>query len=100
MEMNRRSFFGATAAAAFAGPSVVAEAVKPAAGKLASLAMSIDTKPLQEAMTGYSTVLGKARAFQFGGDRHYTYRTGYPAIDALRSISGVHKERMEKRLDR
>jgi len=28
----------------------------------------------------------------------YEYRTGFPSIDCLRSVSGVHRARMERRL--
>lgn len=98
--MNRRSFFGASAAAAVAGPSAIAEAV--AVPRQSTIALAFDSAPLSETLSGYASVLGQAARIsapiQFSQDRHYVYRTGHPAIDALRSVSGVYKQRMERRL--
>lgn len=104
--MDRRSFFGFGAGALAAGPSVVTEMAKAAPVKgMASLGITIDKTPALDAALGeardFASVLARVRPFQFGGhhDRHYVYRTGYPAIDALKSISGAHKALMEKRMD-
>jgi len=94
--LSRRSFFGAAAGAAVAAPAIAAEASAPQS--LASMSFAVDAAPLSEAIQGYAGVLRRGRAIQFPdrpSDR-YVYRTGHPAIDALRSVSGVHKERMER----
>jgi len=97
--MNRRAFFGAAAGAAVAAPAIAAEVAAPKA--MESLSLMIDAAPFEQALHGYAGIVGKARAIQFNdrpSDR-YVYRTGYPGIDALRSISGVHKALMEKQMD-
>lgn len=104
--ISRRSFFGTAAAAIVAAPAVAAQAASPSMPGLPGLAMSIGTSPMAEAIEAISYVgTLKMRPFAFagggggGGDRHYVYRTGFPSIDALRSVSGVHRYLMEKRIN-
>jgi hypothetical protein len=106
--MNRRSFFGAAAAAPIAASAFAAAPRFPdggmVGGKLQTLSLAMDAAPVMEALEPLKYAVGISRSFDpaaFGrtgsGDR-YVYRTGFPSIDALSSISGVHKARMEKRL--
>lgn len=101
--MNRRSFFGATTAAVVAGPSAVAEAVLPARPP-AVLGFAYDYAPLRAAageLIEISEMVGKVRPFAFPSDREpYVHRTGNAAVDALRSVSGVYREQMLKRMER
>jgi hypothetical protein len=104
--MDRRSFFGLAAGAAVA-PAM------PAPAKLSTLSLAINAEPLRQALAPmvegiaelheYASLAGRVRPYGFGGqggrDR-YVYRTGYPAVDALRSVSGVHRALMEKRMER
>lgn len=102
--MNRRGFLGALAAAPAALPAVANgvanDAVSIGGGNVAKLGLAVDTSALDMAV-GHAreivAVAGQIRPFDFGSRREYVYRTGYPEIDALRSVSGVHKKRMESR---
>ena len=99
--LSRRSFFGVAAGAAVAAPAIAAskpDLYIPRGVPLESMSFALDAAPLSEAIQGYASVLRNGRAIQFNdlpSDR-YVYRTGHPSIDALRSVSGVHKERMER----
>lgn len=96
--MNRRSFFGFAAAAPIAGKMAVSEVVAPA---LAETAWGTSWQ-YGEALTFGEphNILERARSFDVGASgKDQAYRTGYPEIDALRSVSGVHKKRMERRMD-
>ncbi len=70
-----------------------------------TLGFAFDAKPITEALEPLKYAVGAARSFQFdpglmrrpGRDDRYVYRTGFPSIDALRSVSGVHKALMEAR---
>jgi hypothetical protein len=112
--MNRRSFFGAAAGVAAAAPALAAVPHFPDGGfvagaKLHTLKVAADTSALTdqfELIKGYSQSLDFERRIcrhpyrpPAGETAKYIYRTGYPSIDALRSISGVHKQRMENRLE-
>ncbi len=98
--MDRRSFFGATAAA-LAGAPAMADALVKSPARLQTLSVALDAAPIKAAFGEMQTaVLGVSRSFapiQFRRDKEYIYRTGNPAIDALRSVSGVHRALMEKR---
>jgi hypothetical protein len=95
--MNRRGFLGALAIAPAVGPEIMK--TQPVQASVAKLGFSMDSSAIGEALGQArelsSMVSGKIRPFNFGGGRDYVYRTGCPAIDALRSVSGVHKQRME-----
>lgn len=95
--MNRRGFLGALAIAPAVAPEIMQP--RPIGGSVASLGFTIDSSALGVALGQAkelsSMVAGKIRPFNFGSGRDYIYRTGCPAIDALRSVSGVHKQRME-----
>ena len=97
--MDRRSFFGVTAAALAGAPAVAEAAMNPSS--LGVLSVALDAAPLKAALGDMQTaVLGVSRSFaplQFRSEKEYVYRTGSPAIDALRSVSGVHRALMEKR---
>lgn len=97
--MNRRGFLGALAIAPAVGPEIMK--AQPVQASVAKLGFIMDSSSLGEALGQArelsSMVSGKIRPFNFGGGRDYVYRTGCPAIDALRSVSGVHKQRMEDR---
>lgn len=98
--MDRRSFFGA-AAAALAGAPAIADAVIKSPASMQALSVAFDGAPLAAAIENMQTsVLGVSRSFlpmQWQRDKEYIYRTGNPAIDALKSVSGVHRALMEKR---
>jgi hypothetical protein len=112
--LSRRSFFGAAAVAPIAAsalaevPRFPAGGIVGAASKLQTLTVGLDTSAISEQ---FEMIKGYSQSFENPPCRHpyrppaagptdrYIYRTGFPAIDALRSISGVHKARMEKRYD-
>jgi hypothetical protein len=111
--LSRRSFFGAAAGVAAAAPALASVPTFPnggmVGGKLQTLKLAVDASPIAEQ---FELIKGYSQSFPIynGPCRHpyrppdaapadrYIYRTGFPSIDALRSISGVHKARMEKRL--
>jgi hypothetical protein len=101
--LDRRAFFGVGASAAVAAPSIAATLAKaaPAGGTEAvEAALSLNGEPLRPGAYLSQAIVGKARSIDFGSRHdHYIYRTGYPEIDALRSVSGVHKAQMERRLE-
>lgn len=96
--MNRRAFLGAMAAAPAVAPQVMA--AQPIAASVATLGFKIDSAAFGEAVSQareLRAVVGRIRPFDFGSRKDYVYRTGYPEIDALRSVSAVHKKRMEEK---
>lgn len=97
--MNRRAFLGAIAAAPAVAPQVMA--AQPIAASVATLGFKIDSAgAFGEAVSQareLRAVVGRIRPFDFGSRKDYVYRTGYPEIDALRSVSAVHKKRMEEK---
>jgi len=95
--MNRRSFFGAAAASVAAAPAALKEAA--AAPAMETLSLALDAKPLLPILGEIKSFVGSAGGFHpFFDGRRYVHYVGVPAIDALRSVSGVHKALMEKRL--
>lgn len=103
--MNRRSFLRAVAAAPVAAPAILQASAAPAtkSAGISTLGIAVDGSALRAVVADLDTLgsalkVGRAMSFNRRSDR-YAYRTGYPAIDALRSVSGVHKARMEKRMD-
>lgn len=103
IDLSRRSFFGTVAGAAVVGPGAAKDAIAEGISPATSLRFKMmDTAGLGDRLVELNKIsasIGRVRDIGFDrqGDR-YVYRTGYPAIDALRSVSGVHRERMEKRL--
>ncbi len=97
--MNRRAFFGMSAGAIAAVPAVAApELLPPPHYQKLSLAL-LDTAAAFGEMKG-APMVGRVRPFPFSGEHardRYVYRTGNPAIDCLRSVSGVYRDRMERR---
>jgi hypothetical protein len=105
--MERRSFLGFLAAAPLAAPAIVQSApIDTDAAYLSSLAEWGKSNALyQEAMSmagefvpGQMARLSAPR-LPLGSrvTERYVYQSGYPAIDCLRSVSGVYREIMERR---
>lgn len=93
--MNRRSFFGAAASSVVVAPSALKEVATP---KLETLSLALNAEPLLPVLGEMSRIAGSVGSFRpFFDGRRYVHYAGVPAIDALRSVSGVHKERMARR---
>lgn len=95
--MERRSFLGALFGGAAAAPIVAQEALAPSAENVFPWGSFVPGR--FDLLEGASAPLLPARmSIGVGAGRGSdTYRTGDPAIDALRSVSGVYKALMERR---
>lgn len=104
--MNRRTFFGAAAGAPLL-PAIPAAASTDVESLV--LSISADTSGIEQSLSSaidllsiFDKRLAGIRPFAAASTpaqaKHH-YRTGYPGIDALRSISAVYKEQMVRALD-
>lgn len=93
--MNRRSFFGAAASSVVAAPAALKEVAAPS---MDVLSLGLNAEPLLPVLGEMKSFVGSAGGFRpFFDGRRYVHYAGDPAIDALRSVSGVHKALMQKR---
>ncbi len=98
--MNRRAFFGMSAGAIAAAPALAAPELLPPPHYEKLSAALLDADASFGRMIEGVSVVGRSRPFSSDSGRprdRYFYHTGNPAIDCLRSVSGVYRDRMERR---